>query len=408
MDPYFHYYGTYLAALTMGVKAEAAQELAYYTHQAACQTATTVPCPLYFEDYRLSPVLTADTHSEFGQHCCNLAFQSLPAFSNTEVADAQLCSEHAGNTVGKQCAGLKSFTQIQQPNGVCQGDTVTRCYYNPLTDIDWQHGGDFKRHFSERLQQKAYRTATVPNHKNGPLFAQTVHRLDEQSNLLTASMKAEQSELAMKLACTADSAFARKMLNDVIYKCHYDNQIQGISWPLFGCRLYVYQNTWQHEKDTVQAQVTAFIATCYAIQSWLKRVPLKHCGFWVQGMVPSAVISATTQIESLLYSDQDHTHGHGQSDDWARLIAHHLPQGCSPTLYGIALRPTHLYEHALIAGKVTHTEIITDLTGFKRSAWFKFNKAAQYHCDWLARQFCHYELSAFNTRQTLGNLDMWR
>ncbi|KZN53550.1 hypothetical protein N474_21050 [Pseudoalteromonas luteoviolacea CPMOR-2] len=405
MDPYFHYYGTYLAALTMGVQPHAAQELAYYTYCAADQTAGNVPSPLFYEDYRFNPVLTADGQSELGKYCCNLAFQSLPAFCDAGTDETEVA-------VARPMPLSKQQLNSHKPKVVCQGNKVTRCYYNPLTDIDWQHGGEFKRHFSERLQKKAYFHSAELSHamtgENDSEFKTAENKGDESAMLFSPSTPDEPLELPTQLLCSVDSAFARKMLNDVIYKSHYDNQTKGISWPLFGCRLYVYQNTWQGEGDIAQAHISAFIATCYAIQSWVKRIPLKHCGYWVQGMMPSSVRQAVAQLECLLYSHHGYEDYRGIGDDWARLIAQHLPHGEAPHLYGIALRPAHLYEQALISGAVRSGEYITDLTGFKRSAWFKYNKAAEYHCDWLARQFCHYELSAFNTRQTLGNLDMWR
>ncbi|KZN34754.1 hypothetical protein N480_20945 [Pseudoalteromonas luteoviolacea S2607] len=413
MDPLFHYYGTYLAALSVGMQAQPAQTLAYYTHCATRQTTGNMPHALYYKDYRFLPIVTADTKSELGEHCCNLAFQLLPAFDDMHEWDAKVeCKPSIKTPVAYELGSTTQLMKYHKPTVVCQGSHVTRCYYNPLTDIDWQHGGAFKRHFSERLHNKAssYASENPEIDRQAGVMAGPSSVLDEAElqRLEQGQVSHTQSDNPVKLNCIADSAFARKMLNDVIYKRHYDAHIKRLSLPLFGCRLYVYQNTWFGETSPIEAQVNAFRATCYALQSWLNKVPLKHTGNWLEGNLPVEVAKAIRQVESLLYSYQDAGHRHCYEDDWARLVAQYLQKDHTMCLYGVALRQDHLYEQALIAGKVNHLKLIEDLTGFKRSAWFLFNKAAEYHCDWLARQFCHHELSAFNTRQTLGNLDMWR
>ncbi|OCQ19099.1 hypothetical protein A7985_21890 [Pseudoalteromonas luteoviolacea] len=413
MDPLFHYYGTYLAALTVGMQAQCAQELAYYTHCATRQTTSNMPRALFYKDYRFTPIVTADAQSELGEHYCNLAFQSLPAFNDAESRSENVARKpRMSDSVIHEVGDSTQLMKYHKPTVVCQGSNITRCYYNPLTDIDWQHGGEFKRHFSERLHKKAFQFEPVVPLQSEQVDAQRAAKHPEcqveHVNLSQVRISQEPTIQIAKLNCISDSAFARKMLNDVIYKRHYDAHIKRISLPLFGCRLYVYQNTWRGLEAPVEAQVSAFRATCYALQSWLNKVPLKHAGNWPVGNLPDAVAKAITQVESLLYSHQYGEHRHRYGDDWARLVAQYVPNEQAASVYGVALRQDHLYEQALIAGKVNHLKLIGDLTEFKRSAWFLFNKAAEYHCDWLARQFCHHELSAFNTRQTLGNLDMWR
>ncbi|ESP91303.1 hypothetical protein [Pseudoalteromonas luteoviolacea] len=396
MDPTFHYYGTFLAALTMGLPAQQAQSLAYFTHAASRQTRQEISAPLYYQGYRFTPVLTADDESRLGRYCCNLAFQSLPALLEmTEDADKRdiATQPQYHNT---------DLMVLKKPKLVCQNGLITRCYYNPLTDIDWQQGGEFKRHFSQRLAKKANLYAPQVAAHPDPQAQQDQETPNEHSG--------DKWNVPTRLNSAVDSALARKMLNDVIYKSHYDSQIKGFLLPLFGCRLHVYQNTWQGSRDRSLAYIAAFRASCYAIHCWYKRIPLKHIGNWHDSHLPAYVVRAIRQVAMLLQKPKLHSGNIDIEQSWARLVAQNIPEDelHSVFLHGISLRETHLLDLALAAGAVSERGWIHDITGFKQSEWFKFNKAAAYHCDWLSRQLCQHELSAFNTGQSIGNHDMWR
>jgi hypothetical protein len=327
------------------------------------------------------PIVTGcgDFAEGWGEHQCQLAFHRLPALERSKPVDRE-------NMQGRK---FVNGTAVQRQQ--CAGQSFKYAYH-PLTDIDWQGGGHFKPSFSRKV---ARQEMEQPNRS----CYESVEGIDE------------------RLSCVANSRFARNMLNDTIYHSRYCDHLKRIDVALLGCRLFVYQNTFLYCTKPTQQQKTerliqAFYWTLYVIESFIKGKTIKdklHL-HWRPMFGDNALLEKTLrslygfngdvletefmwlhQLPGLLgYFGLDQ---HGRMDSW----------WC-----GFRYLPGQLCERALLDCGAGLSRRIQMLDGFKRSGFFKLNKAAEYHTQWLAQQLCQHGIEGYDTTQSIGDSELWQ
>ncbi|WP_125780099.1 hypothetical protein [Pseudoalteromonas rubra] len=201
------------------------------------------------------------------------------------------------------------------------------------------------------------------------------------------------------LTCQPDSRFARTMLNDVIFKARYHHKVQLMSEALFGCRLYVYQNTWPLEHW--QALCQCWLATCYALHCWQHGQPLKLSGSDWQ-MQKNARVQHIYRRLCALYPKMIKTPNSVSRERlWVSLIGDYTyPEPLESD--SKSPRDLAFLEQARLLGRITKAGRIQAINEFKQSHWYKFNLAACYHCHWFAQQLSERGFTQFDTRQCLG------
>ncbi|KGJ87938.1 DUF6765 family protein [Colwellia psychrerythraea] len=334
---------------------------------------------------------------------------------------------------------------------------ITSQHYNPLTDIDWQRGGNFKQSFSQKLagkhqaslrgEQTRYQASdyiaehsacggkTIQSKKSSQLAGHEgideagieetdVDVIDIDKVFFNGSSQQAvhsnsnsncNSNYEPLLACVANSDFSREMLNDIIYKSRYRSEVKDMELQLLGCRLFVYQQTWRHNLkngDKAKQLKDAFYWTLYAIECFLRATPLKNKRHWFAKLSSEHTASIDEHLSQLFdftgepFEQEIHWLTH-----LPRLLAcqqQGLPLVADNWQQGLRYRKNHLLEQAMLAAKTAQSRQIKSLTGFKQSDFFKLNKAAEYHANWLACQLKHQQVFDFDTSQSLGDAAIWR
>ena len=384
MDTHFHYYATYLAARLAGMHSRHAQSLAYYCISLAemhagsdslipwqFQGSLFFPCVTGIETK--NPSITQSTH--YGEYHCELAFRQLPALE-----------KHIQLT--KQPKALKN-RYLQRV-----GPTAAISQYNPLTDIDWQGS----------------------HNKNLGFLQKNVTPPSSQTSL-SASWR---NDAASRLHCRANSAFSQQMFNDVIDTPEYKTKAQGFELALLGCHLFVYQNTWRYEIQTLndnqiinreKKRLDAFFWTYFAVHCYLKKSPLS-------ASTPNLALYCLQNTRSLINTLQQLF----SLDDEPLRIEYYWLNSIPALLQdnnqrhsitfdnwqeGLRLRPNYLLDQAMLAANTTEKRQIISLNGFKNFGFFKLNKAAEYHTQWVANQFYKHHLRNYDTTQCVGRHDKW-
>ena len=376
-----------------------------------------------------------------------------------------------GFTTQASCSGASdNWQQEQRPlttlaarQSLSHG--ITSRHYNPLTDIDWQRGGNFKQGFSQKLASKhqaslkgsqpnyqvndgiaelsTFDRKTIDNekssqlteHEGNDLFGTDVTEIDvpgieatdvdvidiDEVFFNAASPQSlysnsnGNSNYEPLLVCVANSAFSREMLNDIIFKSRYRSEVKDIELPLLACRLFVYQQTWRHnlENSNKAKQLKdAFYWTLYAIECFLCATPLKNKRHWFAEPSLEHTAKVDEQLSELFsFSGEPFE----QEAHWLtylpRLLAcqqQGLPVTADNWQQGLRYRKNHLLEQAMLAAKTARSREIKDLTGFKKSDFFKLNKAAEYHANWLTCQLKHKQVFNIDTSQSLGSTAVWQ
>ncbi|MCG7563046.1 hypothetical protein [Pseudoalteromonas sp. McH1-42] len=218
--------------------------------------------------------------------------------------------------------------------------------------------------------------------------------------LAETMIKPQLNKLPAFLMCQPDSRFSRRMLNDVIFKSRYHNEVQRMSEALFGCRLYVYQSTWPLAHWPALCQ--SWLATCYALDCWQHNKPLKLFGNDWQ-MCRNARVQAIYRRLCAMYPQMIKTPNSVSRERlWTALLSEYkMPELADKG--NTASRETAFLEQARRYGQITKAGRILALSQFRESNWYKFNLAATYHCNWLSRQLHHRGFNQFDTRQCLGS-----
>ncbi|SFD48898.1 DUF6765 family protein [Pseudoalteromonas denitrificans] len=422
MDSNFHYYGTYLAARLAGMKPYTAQQLAYYCRtMTQMQTGSEALSTWQYQGYKFFPCSTGshikvdDINAHLNDHFhCDLAFKDLPAFKEKSV---HLDEE---NTLIKSKITKTTYNEHAARNNEKQ--SMTSHYYNPLTDIDWKKGGQFKAKFSQKLAFKHLlsqnETQKKQTDQNNIDFSFDENSFQIKEKVIDETISNQSlDKVDPKLRCEANSDFSRTMLNDVIHKTRYRSDVNKFELALLGCRLFVYQNTWKHKKennhkDKSQNLFDAFYWTVYAISSFIKGKTMTNKRHWSA----DHKFKNITLLESCLTDIFTHEGSHLKKE---YLWLNHMPTLLSNDenassvpfinwLEGLRYRENHLIEQAMLEANTDETRQIEDLNAFKSSYFFKLNKANEYHSTWLAQQFKNQGLSEFDTTQRLGNYDIWR
>lgn len=404
MDRHFHYYATFLGARLAGMKQPECQQLAYYCQTMAEMHATgKARLAWHYQQQLFSPsVMGASEHQlnthgrdYLGEHHCQLAFKRLPALTQ--------------NTTTMINPQMTPLATIPVPTKPVHTQQARRHYYNPLTDIDWQHGGQFKAAFSQKI---AAESAVFDEPHPQAEFGSVNSELDSDFGEWSAN-----HQQPSKLNCSANSEFSRSMLNDSIYKSRYHSPIKGIELALLGCRLFVYQNTWnsaqmaslmaddKHKRADIL--LDAFYWTMYAIKCYLQDCPMdnKLRKLPTSDALDAGLKKIFTMNGSLLKKEYSWLAGISE------LLTGH--GHCSPSFLpnwreGLRYRPDYLIEQAMLAAGADSRLRIDDLQGFKASDFYKLNKAAKYHTNWLAGQLNHCGLSRYAHVQQKANQNMWQ
>lgn len=391
-----HFYGSYLAARLAGMSTSKAYTLAlycrsmveFYPESSALQSwnyqgMEFAPCitssgavSSSAEPSGLAEQLNDPNHTE-------LAFHRLPAFDyvrqnrvdHHKVAEIESeQSRHHGNELTTQNSAKHS--------------------YHPLTDIDWQGGGGFKPSFAQKLAKR---------------FG--FNRLTESE----ASIEPEPNEVNLVedkhlLQCKANSRFARVMLNDTIYHSRYCDKLKNVDLALLGCRLFVYQNTWIAQlkqqscdigpapsKDSIL--LDAFYWTVYAIECFVKGISMadklrfNRC----------ADSKFQSNLTVLLGFDGDVLEGeYLWLDRLPSLLSRfslESPKYFDPWWQGFRYQSNTLQEQAMLQSGSGLCRQIKLLSNFRKSHFFKLNKAVEHHSNWLYEQLCERGLDHLNTAQ---------
>lgn len=403
MDQQFHYYATLVAGIMAGMPLNDARELAYYCYGTSQQFANSEQTESWqFNDYSFKPIVTRKGQSElrYGPNNCALAFEEFPAMETSSNSEYSASSKVTVCKVG-------SSTSV---NNMAQHNTQfaqTQCFYNPLTDVDWQGGGDLKHHFKQRLAHRASQQ-TQSLKTQYELQAQQV-----QSKIFDSEAISEPDDALSLLKPLENSKFIHKAINDVIYKQRYHDQVRSAPLALLGCRLFVLQQSWSAPHST-QSLLHAWLNTWLAIYSFKQNRPMPQTAPWELFSSQPGSGQFYEKLEQCLEELNRKRYGEAV---WLALITEACSSQQQSTnfdklplllLYGLALRPAYLLDQAQNLAGGDKEFVIHNLNGFKQSQFYQLNLAAHYHCDWLARQLACKGLSAFNTQQSLGNLSLWR
>ncbi len=403
MDQQFHYYATLVAGIMAGMPLNDARELAYYCYGTSQQFANSEQTESWqFNDYSFKPIVTRKGQSElrYGPNNCALAFEEFPAMETSLKSECSasskvtLCKVGSSTSVSNLALHNTQFAQ-------------TQCFYNPLTDVDWQGGGDLKHHFKQRLAHRASQQ-TQSLKTQYELQAQQV-----QSKIFDSEAISEPDDALSLLKSRENSKFIHKAINDVIYKQRYHDLMRSAPLALLGCRLFVLQQSWS-APHTTQSLLHAWLNTWLAIYSFKQNRPMPQTAPW--GLFSSQPGSCQffKKLEQRL---EELNRKQSGEPVWLTLITEAISYKQQSTsldkspwllLYGLALRPSYLLDQAQNLAGSDKEFVIHNLNGFKQSQFYQLNLAAHYHCDWLARQLASKGLSAFNTQQSLGNLELWR
>ena len=388
MDTYFHYYATYLAARLAGMKLPECQQLAYY-----CQTmsemkaGTNTLTPWQYQHYKFTPCMTREDESapmSIDISPSELAYLRLPAFIDTQ---STIASCGRGITKANPVPSEKSITQA-----------AIRHYYNPLTDIDWKQGGRFKAAFSKKMVEKS-------NPFNQPIQEATfvIH---------PSALLIEKQRIDSKLNSVPNSAFSRIMLNDSLYRSHYHCSAEGMPLALLGCRLFVYQNTWnihdinelkENDEKIAPRLLQAFHWTVYAISCYLQNEVMEE-----HIKQPVLSESLTNMLNTLLIMNGCSLQKeYGWLSSFATLFIEHGHFSPVNWQEGLRYRSEYLLEQAMLAAETDHGRQINNLQGFKNSDFYKLNKAAQYHAQWLTGHLNSHGLEGDAEAQWQAAQNMW-
>jgi hypothetical protein len=403
MDQQFHYYATLVAGIMAGMPLNDARELAYYCYGTSQQFAHSEQTESWqFNDYSFKPIVTRKGQSElrYGPNNCALAFEEFPAMETSVASERSVsskvtsCKVSASTSVGNIALQNTQFAQ-------------TQCFYNPLTDVDWQGGGDLKHHFKQRLAHRAtQKTQSLKTQYD--LRAQKV-----QSKIFDSEAISEPDDVLSLLKPHENSKFIHKAINDVIYKQRYHDLVSSAPLALLGCRLFILQQS-RSTPLTTQSLLHTWLNTWLAIYSFKQSRPMPQTAPWALFSSQPGSCQFFEKLEQSFKKLNRKQHGEAV---WLTLIT----AACSsqqqstnfdksPLLlfYGLALRAEYLLEQAQNLADGDKEFVIHNLNGFKQSQFYQLNVAAHYHCDWLARQLASKGLNAFNTQQSLGNLALWR
>ena len=401
MDKDFYYYATCLAARLAGMKPEESQQLAYY-----CQTMSemhsgkTAITPWQYQDYQFTPcVMGAKQRERKGSEGDlltvphhELAFTRLPALLATTAVSA--------------------FPREKQYQTAAYGDNpisaqITRHYYNPLTDVDWQQGGRLKSVFSRKLVS---RHSTICDPQPVDNIEPTVVDRNNPRGCLDS-----------RLDCIANSQFSRDMLNDSIFKSRYYSSVKGIGLALLGCRLFVYQNTWQaaefsklnsdSAEQRVKLLLDAFYWSVYAIECFVQNKTLENRRQWQQSAALERNQILTEQLKALFsIKDPSLRREYMWLSQFPKLMVEHGTDEAVFTNWreGLRYRPNHLCEQAMLQSDTDLQWQIRDLQGFKESAYYKLNLAAQYQLDWLAKHLINKGLGSSVAMQNSAEQNLWQ
>lgn len=403
MDQQFHYYATLVAGIMAGMPLNDARELAYYCYGTSQQFAHSEQTESWqFNDYSFKPIVTRKGQSElcYGPNNCALAFEVFPAMETSSKSERSASSKV---TLCKVSESTSVYNMAQQNTQFAQ----TQCFYNPLTDVDWQGGGDLKHHFKQRLAHRAtQQTQSLKTQYD--LQTQLV-----QSKIFDLEATPEHGDALSLLKPLENSKFIHKSINDVIYKQRYQDLVRSAPLALLGCRLFVLQQSWSAPHST-QSLLHAWLNTWLAIYSFKHSRPITQKEPWALFSSQAGHCQFFSQLEQNL--DKLNRKGNGETV-WLALITDACSYQQQSTnfdkspwllLYGLALRSEYLLGQAQSLAGGDKEFVIYNLNGFKQSQFYQLNVAAHYHCDWLARQLASKGLSAFNTQQSLGNLELWR
>ena len=395
MDQQFHYYATLIAGIMAGMPSNDAKELAYYCYGTSQQFAHKKNTKTWhFDEYVFKPIVTRKGHSNlpYGPNNCALAFELFPAMEATMTEQGSAISEHSSSSKVTLCK-LDSSTSVDNIALQNTQFAQTQCFYNPLTDVDWQGGGDLKYHFKQRL---AYRA-----------MQQT------QSKVFESEVTSEPSDRLALLKPLENSRFIQKAINDVIYKQRYHDLVRSAPLALLGCRLFALQQSWS-APYTTQLLLHTWLSTWLTIYSFNQKRPMPQIEPWALFSSQKGNCQFFSQLKQSLDKLSRKRYG---EPVWLELItaarsyrqqSTNYEKSPRVLLYGLALRPEYLLDQAHSFAGDDREFVIQDLNGFKQSQFYQLNLAVHYHCDWLARQLASKGLSAFNTQQSLGNLELWR
>lgn len=417
MDMHFYYYATCLAARLAGMKPAECQQLAYY-----CQTMseTTALMPWQYRNYQFRPCLMGAGKEDLESRgddswvvsSYELAFTRLPALQSAKEAVV----------FSRKEPSLKSKAPVDNYPFISK--QVTRHYYNPLTDVDWQQGGQFKSAFSHKLAsrhvKKQNRMAAVKENSNAFDDCLQMPSSSKASDTVL-NMDNHTSYLDSRLNCTANSQFSRDMLNDTICKSRYRSPVIGIDLALLGCRLFVYQNTWKtaeisrlddgYAEDRVNILLDAFYWTVYVIECFLQHKKVENKRQWQQSVALDRNYVLTKQLKALFAMNGTSLQiEYMWLSQFSQLFTDRGTDWPAFTNWreGLRYRPDHLLEQAMLAADADDRRKINDLQSFKSSYFYKLNKAGKYHADWLAGHLNSNGLTSYATVQRQAKQNMWQ
>lgn len=318
-------------------------------------------------------MLADDNGSQFGVHNCKLAFSQLPCmtFGSGRVGAGENLDFRAGQTLSNEAVAQQS------------AQLASRFAYNPLTDINWQSGGEVKPSFGRKIAAK-------------------LERLHRQASAQIDPAKPREDYFDPRLRCVANSEFARKMLNHATEKKNHSDGVDSLA--LFACRLFVYQQTWMNslhegqvkDGDRVQVYLTMFYWTAYAIQCFMVNKPLAdklHIRLLSDGAKIELLNSVLRSI--FIFDGNPLEKEYFYLSRLACILSYgevkHQPLP-DAWYQGFRYRPAWLIEKAIIASGGGHSRHIQFISAFKQTEFYHLNKAAQHHCMWLDEQL---ELAGF-------------
>jgi len=375
VQSHFHYYATYIAALWAGMEQKKAQQLAYYCQTMdELRTGSDLLQPWHYQKEKFYPYLTGkSTLNNFDEitSCKNslkcdfnakLAFRSFPALlpkaaELTHLAHTQL-----------------EANQLQKINNI-DSKKITHHFYDEDIEI-----------------------ITI-----------------DEALFNEAQLKIVNIPSDPRLKCEANSKFSRDMLNDIIYKTRYRSEVKNMELALLGCRLFVYQQTWMQTLNSTNKTnqlKDAFYWTLNAIECFLRAIPIKNTRYWFTE--PNSkrkarldkLLTKILSFEGAAFEEEYKWLAH-----FPDLIACHqinMPTEFNNWQLGLRYRKKHLLEQAMLLAKTDQKRDINLLSGFKHSDFFKLNKAAEYHANWLTCQLKNKDLFHCQTNKSVGDSSLWQ